>query len=113
MPNRMRSSLEKTQERAAIEHDDFLESRVFPVQSIKVFIDKARLKEGYPAFELFFDVGLSKSKSDARRLINQGGAYVNGERVKCFDQRITLDDVSCDQIILRVGKKRYLAVYLR
>jgi len=112
MPNRMRSSLETPQERATRAHDDFLDERVFPAQNIKVLIDKDRLKEGYPAFKLFFDVGMSKSKGDARRLINQGGAYVNGERVKCFDQKITLDDVVHDQIILRVGKKRYLTVYL-
>ena len=113
MPNQMHSSLETQQERAVIEHDDFLNERVFPVQSTKVLIDKDRLKEGYPAFKLFFDVGMSKSKGDARRLINQGGAYINGGRVKCFDQKITLDDVVHDQIILRVGKKRYLTVYLR
>lgn len=116
MQNTMFSSEETPQERATRAHDKFMASRNFyqlPHQNVKMMIDKERIKVGYPAFELFFDVGLSKSKSDARRLINQGGAYVNGERVKCFDQRITFDDVQEDQIVLRVGKKRYLTVYLR
>ena len=39
-------------------------------------MDKARLAEGVPAFVLFNEVGLAKSSSEARRLINQGGAYV-------------------------------------
>lgn len=115
MPNQMHSNLETPEEKATREYDKFLHSRVFPPlfsQSIKVLIDKKRLQEGYSAFELFFDVGLSKSKSDARRLINQGGAYVNGERVKCFDQKITFNNVLHERIILRVGKKRYLTVYI-
>ena len=116
MPNMMHSSQETPQERAIKVHNKFMASRNFyqlPHQSVKVMIEKERIKVGYPAFQLFFDVGLSKSKGEARRLINQGGAYVNGERVKAFDRRITFDDVQEDQIVLRVGKKRYLTVYLR
>ena len=33
--------------------------------------------------------GLVASKGEARRLIQQGGAYVNGQRVESVDQLIT------------------------
>ena len=39
-----------------------------------------RLSEGLPMIDAFVEVGLSKSKGDARRTIQQGGAYVNNIR---------------------------------
>jgi tyrosyl-tRNA synthetase len=70
-------------------------------------IEIDRLKEGIPAFKLYHMVGLSKSGSEARRLIEQGGAYVNGQRIKSFDYLITDSDIVDMEILLRAGKKRY------
>jgi tyrosyl-tRNA synthetase len=65
------------------------------------------LKEGLPAFKLFQHAGLVSSGGAARRLIDQGGAYVNGERVLSFDQMITDKDLKPNEILLRSGKKRF------
>jgi tyrosyl-tRNA synthetase len=65
-----------------------------------------RLKHGIPAFELFAETGLCASKSAARRLIQQGGAYVNEERVAEFDTRIGCDHVTAEGILLKAGKKK-------
>jgi tyrosyl-tRNA synthetase len=71
-------------------------------------IDADNLADGIPAFKLFHHVGLAKSGGAARRLIEQGGAYVNNRRLKEFDQLITADDLDENQVIvLRSGKKRY------
>jgi tyrosyl-tRNA synthetase len=70
-------------------------------------IEIDRLKEGIPAFKLYHMVGLSKSGSEARRLIDQGGAYVNGQRVESFDYLLTDSDIVDMEILLRAGKKRY------
>ncbi len=71
-------------------------------------ITKDRLAEGIPAFTLFNEVGLCKSGSEARRLINQGGGYLNDEKISAFDQAITLDDLGDDGAIwLRAGKKKH------
>ncbi|MBU4383459.1 MAG: tyrosine--tRNA ligase [Proteobacteria bacterium] len=71
-------------------------------------MDKARLSEGVPAFMLFNEVGLTKSSSEARRLITQGGAYVGETRIDAFDQPITLDMAGDDGAIwLRAGKKKH------
>jgi tyrosyl-tRNA synthetase len=64
-------------------------------------------KKGIPAFKLFQSVGLADSSSTARKLIIQGGAYINGERVKIFDQIINEDYISGSEMLLRAGKKRY------
>jgi tyrosyl-tRNA synthetase len=64
------------------------------------------LEAGIPAFELFARVGLCESKSAARRLIQQGGAYLNGQRISRFDQPIQLKDLQDGAALLRAGKKK-------
>lgn len=71
------------------------------------YMKNTRFKEGIPAFKLYHKVGLAKSGSAARRLIEQGGAYVNGKRVEVFDYPLTSDDIVDQEILLRAGKKRY------
>ena len=62
--------------------------------------------------DLFMAVKLCASKSDARRLIQQGGAYINGSRISNLDQRVTEKDVNNDEILLRAGKKKYHRIIL-
>ncbi len=68
------------------------------------------LEAGIEAFVLFADAGLAKSRGEARRLIQQGGAYVNQEAVTALDRRITTADLRDGAVLLRAGKKKYCAV---
>ena len=71
------------------------------------------IEKGIPAFQLFADVGLSKSRSEARRLIQQGGAYINGRRVDAFDQPVTAGDLDEESgLLLRAGKKKFIRVLI-
>lgn len=70
------------------------------------YVPRERLEAGIPAFELFEEVSLCKSRSEARRIINQGGAYLNGDRIKSFDDRISAEHITGGEILLRVGKKK-------
>ena len=55
--------------------------------------------------------GLTKSKSEARRAIEQGGVYINQQRVKEAERRIEAGDWLADQhLLLRKGKKDYALV---
>jgi len=76
-------------------------------------IDPDRLRRGIPAFELFEEVNLSASRGEARRLVQQGGAYVGGKRIQMFD--ILIDDKALHQgeILLRAGKKRYHRIRIK
>jgi tyrosyl-tRNA synthetase len=65
------------------------------------------LEQGIPAFVLFNEAGLCATRSDARRLVTEGGAYINGDRLEQFDRKITCADVKDSIIILRAGKKRF------
>jgi len=75
-------------------------------------VEKTRsaLEEGIPAFELFHDVGLCKSRGEARRLIVQGGAYVNDRQVGEFDEKIGTAEIRDGAIRLRKGKKQHMLI---
>jgi len=68
------------------------------------------LQEGLMAYLLFEKTGLCRTRGEARRLISQGGGYVNERRIETFDQIIDSGDSLNDVIILRAGKKRYLKI---
>jgi len=77
-------------------------------------IERSRFDEGIPAFELFQDAGLCSSRGEARRLIAQGGGYVNDRQIGAFDEKIGLSDADeKGEIRLRKGKKRYVILTVR
>lgn len=65
------------------------------------------LKKGVPAFRLFTQAGLSASGGAARRLIEQGGGYLNGNRLESYDYTVSDKDLQDDHLLLRAGKKKY------
>jgi len=55
--------------------------------------------------------GLTQSMSEAKRLIDQGGIYVNERQVKTSDEKLSVDDFSGgSDLRIRKGKKKYLIV---
>jgi len=66
-----------------------------------------RLSGGVAVWEILSEVGLTKSRSEARRLIQQGGVSVNNQRVASQDVALSPADVEAGAILLRVGKKKY------
>jgi len=71
------------------------------------------LGKGIEAYILFKEAGLCKTRGEARRLISQGGAYVNGKRVPSLETIVGIDDIQDNIILLRAGKKNYLKVYIQ
>ncbi len=74
---------------------------------------RADFEGGIPAFKLFQQVGLASSGGAARRLIQQGGAYLNGNRLTAFDQMITYSDINEMELVLRAGKKRFHKILIK
>jgi tyrosyl-tRNA synthetase len=61
-----------------------------------------------PLVDALVQAGLAKSKSEARRAIEQGGVYVNQERVKDVARAIgPADWMAGGNLLLRKGKKDY------
>ena len=58
-----------------------------------------------PLVELFASSALCSSKSEARRLIEQGGAWLNGRVRTDVYEEVSL--TAADELVLRAGKKRF------
>jgi tyrosyl-tRNA synthetase len=76
-------------------------------------IDRNDVNENDFIIDLFTRTGLCTSKSDARRLVKQGGAYLNGSRVSTIDQKIGELDLDQGEMLLRAGKKKYHKIILK
>jgi tyrosyl-tRNA synthetase len=69
----------------------------------------AELGGAAPLVDLLVRAGLASSKADARRGIQGGGYYVNGEQVSDVNRRLGPDDFGGrDFVLLRKGKKNYV-----
>ncbi len=63
---------------------------------------------GTPLVDLLVETGLATSKSQARRTVEQGGAYVNDRQADDADRVIGPADLLSDRyVVLRRGKKDY------
>ena len=79
-----------------------------------VEMDRIVFEQGISIVDLFVQSGLCATKSDARRLIEQGGALIAGESMMDFKAVITaaaLDKTG--ELILRAGKKRFSRIVTR
>ena len=61
----------------------------------------------YPLAQLLAEVGLAASKKEAKRLIEQGGVKINGEKATAAATEV---DISRDGVLLQVGKLKFLKV---
>jgi tyrosyl-tRNA synthetase len=77
-----------------------------------VEIPRAELKTGIGVLDLFVRSGLCATKSDARRLVTQGGAYVGRKNVTDVETVVGEDAAQDGVILLRAGKKRYFRIIL-
>jgi len=79
-------------------------------------ITRSRFETGYNIVDLFCDTGLLPSKSEGRRLVQQGGAFVSGQDGELAAIGDPAALIGADrlneegELILRAGKKRYLLV---
>jgi len=62
--------------------------------------------------DLFAMTDLCASKSDARRLVQQGGARINERKIETIDEVIGTAWVEDGEMLLKAGKKRYFRVLI-
>ena len=64
--------------------------------------------EGVGLIDALSTAGLVQSKGEARRVIQEGGAYINNRRCTDIAARLTATDLASEtMVVLRRGKKRY------
>ena len=75
---------------------------------------RAELEAGMGLLSLFVKAGFCKSNSEARTIVVQGGAEVNGSKITDPRYTVTLNDVTDDgDIMIRAGKKKFARVVVK
>lgn len=69
-------------------------------------VSPGSLEKGMELPTILADAGLAASRGSARRLIQQGGAYVNEQRIEDVNYVVGPADLTPDGILLRAGKKK-------
>ncbi len=88
--------------------DDF--HRIFSLKEKPEEMEERSVRYGTWDFkELLVSLGLASSKAEARRLLEQGGVYVDGERCDPQIRNIPLTPES-PQHEIKVGKRRFVRV---
>ena len=62
--------------------------------------------------DILFKAGMTKSKGEGRRLIEQGGVSVNDKKVTSAVETVCVDDFSDGSIIVKKGKKVFYKIIL-
>ncbi len=71
------------------------------------------LSDGLTIIDLLSQCGLIASNSEGRRLIKDGGIYLNNERITAHDYAISAADFPSGEALLRKGKKVYHKAILK
>ncbi len=73
--------------------------------------DKCAIEDGVTLIDALVQAGVSKSKGDARKLIQQGSIQVNGSKVDSIDAVLCKKDAYDNEFsIIKKGKKNYIVV---
>jgi tyrosyl-tRNA synthetase len=76
-------------------------------------LSKDDLTDGIIAVnDILFKAGMTKSKGEGRRLIEQGGVSVNDKKVASAVETVCADDFSDGSIIVKKGKKVFYKIIL-
>lgn len=75
-------------------------------------IPRSKFENGMEVLTLLMEVGLTSSRSEGRRLVQQGGLYIEDERVDDINLVINEKDFCDGKLMLRKGKKIYHLVRL-
>ena len=69
---------------------------------------RQRLEQGIALIDALHETGLCGSRGEAKKLIKNGGAYVNNIRIDGLDFSLTPENLASESVlILRSGKKKY------
>jgi len=77
-----------------------------------VEVDSRDIEAGLSILDAFVNAGLCSSKGEARRLVRQGGAYVEEKRIDDENFLLGKEYLPAGEINLRAGKKRHMKLQI-
>lgn len=75
-------------------------------------MDKAKFQSGFNILDLLVELKLAPSKSEARRLVQQGGVKVQEQKIETIEYLVKIDDFKDGKILIQKGKKVFHQVEL-
>ena len=96
-------------EAAAAEFDRVFSQGTLPDDVPVIELAKEKLEGGKLwVVKVITELGLAKSSGEARRVIEQGGAYFDGRRINAVDAQIAVKD----GMVVQVGRRKFAKVKL-
>ena len=71
-------------------------------------LPRSRLDAGLSLVDALYESGLAPSKAEARRIVQQGGAYINNRQMTDLDAKLGAEHLAGESVVVvRSGKKKY------
>lgn len=98
---------EEDAKKAAQEFERIFKHKEIPeeIEAIEIKSGKAKRIEDIPLIELLVDRSIFSSRGEAKRMIRQGGVYLDGQRIE--DISIKIDLTQKSEFILKIGKRKF------
>jgi tyrosyl-tRNA synthetase len=92
------------------EFEKVFKDKLYPEEIKKIILKKDDLKEGKIwLIKLIILSGIVDSKSEARRLVEQGGVRINGEKISDPHLDLTIEE----GMILKIGKLNFIKLFIK
>jgi len=76
-------------------------------------LQKHEIENSISLIELLVISKFMPSKSEARRMIEQGGVSLNNEKVLDVNKLITLDDFKNQEMVIQKGKRKFIKILIK
>jgi tyrosyl-tRNA synthetase len=92
------------------EFEKVFKNKLYPEEIKKLILNKDNLKEGKIwLIKLIVLSGVVDSKSEARRLIEQGGVRINGKKISDLHLDLTVEE----GMILKIGRLNFIKLFIK
>lgn len=98
---------EEEAKRAADEFDRVFKHKDLPSEMEEKVMEVSQDSPQVGLIDLMFNLGLVPSRGEAKRLIRQGGVYVDGQRIESLEHK--LDGTKAEQV-LKIGKRKFYKI---
>ena len=95
---------DKEAERAAEEFERVFKKKELPSEMGEITVKPAEVL----LLDLMVDQNIFHSRGEAKRVIRQGGVYLDGQRIE--DIQFKIDMKKASEVILKVGKKKFYKI---
>jgi len=75
--------------------------------------DASKFEDGFGVLDIMIELGMFASKGEGKRMIKQNGVSLAGEKVKSFEQNITLADFEDNKLLIQKGKKVFHQIIIK